>query len=467
MKRLSALTNSSFGTSLLMGALIVCSASPSLATLTPERTDRGEQILRFDVPGRAPELCVIPHHFDGGKYSDKDLATEQALCSLNFRENVAICPKLNSTNPGINVYKIPDGYSREQVERMNCEVKDGKKNLAKKLAKYKLSTSCSYTPSLLGYYHLSRILGKVANVPPAVLRTFDIEDHKRIAESARTQIARMGKSDDIIQQTWDGLESALKAGGSSRRKDQLMTDNYDQSYGALIKNPNDEEFYKEFFTRSSGSETRAQAFRDRNPIYARLSNSADVSRLVGSEFTQENVESFVQLKDASEMILMDTIMNQQDRFGNIHYQEKWYYRDPSATDKKGNPKIKSEGKLTQDEVNQLGAVRVKEMVLKDNDCGVSKDNMAKKAHLLERVAHMDPSTYKRLMKFAAVIDQDDVKQKLKIGSMFTQSDYESVRDNLKDAASMLQNACRAGRLKLDLDLEAHFSGRPQQPASCD
>ena len=51
-------------------------------------------------------------------------------------------------------------------------------------AKYKLSTSCSYTPSLLAYYHLSRVLGNIVNVPVAVVRTLDLDRHKAVAQHA-------------------------------------------------------------------------------------------------------------------------------------------------------------------------------------------------------------------------------------------------------------------------------------------
>jgi len=49
--------------------------------------------------------------------------------------------------------------------------------------------------------------------------------------------------------------------------------------------------------------------------------------LVGRTFTVENVQRMVQLRDASDLIVIDTLMNQQDRFGNVHCQNTYYYRD--------------------------------------------------------------------------------------------------------------------------------------------
>jgi hypothetical protein len=63
------------------------------------------------------------------------------------------------------------------------------------------------------------------------------------------------------------------------------------------------------------------AFRDKNPIVAMLTRNADISTFVGRTFTTDNVQTMVQLKDAADLIVLDTLMNQQNRFGNIHYLE--------------------------------------------------------------------------------------------------------------------------------------------------
>ena len=93
----------------------------------------------------------------------------------------------------------------------------------------------------------------------------------------------------------------------------------------------------------------------------------------------------VQLRDAADLIVFDTIMNQQDRFGNIHYLETYYYHDPKDLDATGNPKLESSRKLTPEEVSQVGAVQVREMILKDNNCGVVKQNVAKQVGLADRI----------------------------------------------------------------------------------
>lgn len=412
----------------------------AFATVTPDYP-RGESIVSHEVNGRKSEVCVIPKHLPTGKYSKKDAENEKELCDWNIGVNVAACAKENSTNPGVLFLSPPKNVSVADLTA-NCEIKNSDGESADKEAKYKLSTSCSYAPSLLAYYHMSRALGNIVNVPPAVLRTLDLERHIALAKRA----IRETPADDIINKTWRGLLSNLEAGSSSSKADLLFTDNYDQSYGALQKNPKKESFYKEFF---NSGEDRVAAFRDRNPIYKALINPA---LRVERDFVQKNVQAMLQLRDASDMILLDTILGQQDRFGNIHAYKRYYY----IVTEDGKVNVKSE-KDKKDIPEGITAVEVKEMILKDNDCGVAKENRIRDAGLLDKVSHISPSTYKNLMALNKIIDQEDTKKLFTKGFVFTETDFKVVSRNLREAAKMLKEACAAGRLKLDLSLDKHFS----------
>lgn len=439
-------------------ALTVAFAFPALATLNVDGV-HGEKIVWLNAPGNTPpEACWIPQHFQGAKYSSGDLADESALCKINIYENTAACPKLNSTNPGLDLYSVPKGSTASQVAAQACKVEG-----AKKIAKYKLSTSCSYAPSIIGYYHMSRILGGVANVPTTVLRTLDLDTHIQIGHTA---LARAPKN-DIIYQTWSGLVSQLTRGEQAPKRDLLLTSNFEQSYGALLKIEKGDDFYKEFFNGGGDNVTRTQNLRDKNPIIAALANSAGVERLVSREFTAANVQKMVQLKDASDMIVLDSLMNQQDRMGNIHYLVKYYYLDDADKNSDGSPKLKVSKKLTDEQINSLGAVKVKEMLLKDNDCGVAKDNIDNKVGLIGRVAHMNPNTYRSLQRLNAVADKAEIKAFFQQNMAFTANDFASVRKNLRDVATKLRAACDAGRLKLDLDVQSFFAGGAVPSQSCD
>jgi hypothetical protein len=160
-------------------------------------------------------------------------------------------------------------------------------------------------------------------------------------------------------------------------------------------------------------------------------------------------------------------MNQQDRFGNVHYLEVYYYQDPKNLNADGSKKVKSSKTPPADTVLVAGAVQVKKMLLKDNDCGVVKQNVAKQANLADQIAHISPNTYERLLKLDAVADSADTRDFFTKELLFTATDYASVRVNLHALAAKLHQACSQGRLRPDLDLDAHFSGRPSTAPNCD
>ena len=441
---------------LLLSMLLLCPAY-AYAGLSAD-ADRGEKTVELPVPGRNAEICVIPKHLDVGRYFDKDIEIETRLCNIDEHKNTAVCPKLNSTNPGLDLYSLPQGGTPEQVEDDRCKTAG-----ARKIAKYKLSSSCSYTPSILGYYHVSRMLGGIADVPPAVLRTFDLRNHITMGRAALAESA----SNSLIHQTWARLMAQLTAGAKGKRRDFLLTDDFTQSYGALSENPRHERFYTEFFNGGANHIVRAQNFRDKSPIVALLARSADISTLVGRSFTADNVQRMVQLKDAADLIVIDTLMNQQDRFGNIHYLATYYYVDATDRDNDGGPKLKSSENLTPEEAARLGAVQIKKMLLKDNDCGVAKQNIAKQVGLADRIAHIDPKTYRLLQQLNAVADLAQTRDFFVREMLFTANDYANIRKNLRDLATKLHQACLQGGLKLDLDLQAHFSNQSVKAMSCD
>jgi hypothetical protein len=174
----------------------------------------------------------------------------------------------------------------------------------------------------------------------------------------------------------------------------------------------------------------------------------------------------VQLKDAADLIVIDTLMNQQDRFGNIHYLPTYYYIDANDLSQDGSAKLKSSKNLTPEEVARIGAVQVKTMLLKDNDCGVAKQNVAKQVDLADRIAHIDPKTYLLLLRLEAVADLAETKEFFVREMLFTLNDYASIRDNLRALANKLHHACLQGDLKLDLDLQTHFSSQAVKSQSC-
>ncbi len=432
----------------------------AFATLTPS-LPRGEQLIQINEPGQTTQICVIPKRLNRAMYSEKDLKKELELCALTRGTNAAVCPKTNSTNPGLEFYNLPAGTSAADVEARSCFLQKPAAsvgaNLLTKEAKYKYSTSCSYTPSILSYYHVSRILGGAGDVPPSVLRTFDLDEHARIG---RIAIAKT-KPDDTINMTWKSYLGFVENKATTRKKDQLFTDNLDESYGALLFNPSGEESYaSDFYNGGPNQPARYTNFKAKNLIYKALTNSTSAQSTIGREFNAVNVQKMEQLKDLADMIVLDTMLNQEDRLGNIAYTMKLVYLDNNDRNARGLPRMKFE-KASEKNIAALGAsaVQVKKMLLKDNDCGVSRLNHSRTFGLIETVAHISPLSYQRLLMLNQQIDQPAVKELFVKEMMYTSSDFASVRANLAHIAKTIQNNCRAGKLKLDLDAEAHFSGQ--------
>lgn len=433
----------------------------AFATLTPS-IQRGEQTLQINEPGQTTQICVIPKRLNRAMYSEKDLKKELELCSLVRGVNAAVCPKTNSTNPGLEFFTVIAGTTAAEIEARSCFLQKpaarAGSNLLDKEAKYKYSTSCSYTPSILSYYHVSRILGGAGDVPPAVLRTFDLAEHKRIGEIA----VRKTKPTDTINTTWKSYLGFIENRAITKKKDQLFTDNLDESYGALIHNPSGEESYaSEFYNGGPNQPARYVNFKAKNLVYKALTSSTSAQSMIGRDFNAVNVQKMEQLKDLADMIVLDTMLNQEDRLGNIAYTMKLAYLDANDKNSRGLSRLKFE-KASEKNIAALqgtGAVQVKKMLLKDNDCGVSRLNHSRTNGLIESIAHISPLTYQRLLMLNQQIDQPAVKDLFVKGMMYTSSDFASVRANLLHVAKTLQSNCRSGKLKLDLDAEAHFSGQ--------
>ena len=92
------------------------------------------------------------------------------------------------------------------------------------IAKYKQSipTHFTYSPSILGYYHLSRFLD-AGHVEPAIVRTMDVAAHKPLADLGK---AKATGSNNRNQWT------ELRALDDAHSNPSLYTKDGKQLYGA-------------------------------------------------------------------------------------------------------------------------------------------------------------------------------------------------------------------------------------------
>lgn len=429
---------------------------------------KGEKSTSYFSSRGVEEKCVVPQKWPGGYYSDKDKKQEGKLCEQDFYTNVATCPKYNSTNPGILIIEPTDKYSREAINASSCDTDElGLKTESK----FKQSLSCSYTPSIISYYHFSRLLGGAGRVPVSVLRTMDIATHRQLSNKANAA-ALSG----VIDQTWKSFQSVHANPG---RFPKVVDETRSQIYGALVANVKGETIYSEV-NGFGDYDSRYPRFMKQRP-FLNVASSQSLTQIAGSSSFEKVAPLAVQMKDVSDMVLLDTLLNQQDRIGNIHFKFVWYTLDASKpgtwTTEKSDAKVvinkKTRARETvvppeeQAAMKAKNAVLVKEMYLKDNDCGVAKTNMMRQHSVLENVRHMSYKTYSHFMGLAKAIPLNVTRDYLYREFLFDEEDYEKIYANAKRAKEILYGNCKSGKLKFDIDLEDYAAGITPAAKSCE
>src|SRR6266853_480343 len=168
--------------------------------------------------------CIVLNRFpadSGAKYKSSDADKEQALCGIDFTDKrIGMCPKTWSTSPGTIIYDIskskynanPDQFEAEYCPKQRAL--KGKVEGVEKLASYKQSingqfkqsTSATYAQASPLYYEYSRYFNTTVDVPVAVIRTMDAQEHFHRVGSKGHAIAQ-GR---MIANGWTVVTSAEK-----------------------------------------------------------------------------------------------------------------------------------------------------------------------------------------------------------------------------------------------------------------
>jgi len=415
---------------------------------------RGVQTITFQVPSGGPnEICVIPQHLPSanyrGKDGEKDVADEKRLASYDFYKTgntpdngaVAICPKSKSTSAAVELIEIPTGSAKPSQE--SASYCSGLEKSGKTLAKFKQTDNAfttTNTGAVLAYYHLSRVLGDICEIKPALLRTMDIEQHKKVVKLA----ADMGIH-GTVRKSWDLFNKYYSNPRGSSVARSLFTSDFTQIYGALIENTTGEENYAAWLSVGTNLSS-TQAFRH-------MADARPIKAILGStQFSQENVQTLVGMRDMSEMILIDYLMAQSDRLtgGNISDYEFIYFVDGGH--------VKDVNAHKGDDVPaNVPKVTVKKLTIKDTDAGLLNENVFEQKGYISQISHMHPDTYNRLIAFAQKWKQDPaVKDFFHRECTLSTSQLARFEKYLLTAANTLQTRHGNGKLLLDLDLDDYF-----------
>jgi hypothetical protein len=450
-------------------ALLLALAAPALANDDVLGTE-----TLFTSPNGISERCVRIAPMPGASYSKDDLGAEEAFCAIDlYAPSVALCPKTWSTSPGMIIHDISSGAyqdDRRAFETRACpEGKDAKSLGAGELAKFKPTmnaqgTSGTFSASPLLYYHLSRFLGADIGVPPAVWRSMDREQH--LTEVARPGVAISGHShsSDMNRAGWQVLVKADQTPDAYSPTDDLFTDDRTALYGVMLRSKGNR-YSSEFNgTRASGwGEGQNLDFQATAP-YLALRSPKPLAEAVTEGIAQSLKDPQIRrdmgdapdprqivywMTDLTQIVLLDFILSQQDRIGNIDYVEHWYWVENGAVKSR---KAVSHG----DETDPLppGAVLIKRTHLNDNDAGgrVEYANFAKKTGMLDDLFHFPATTYRQLVALEADLQSEGpLHSYLRTSFGLSDRQFAQLVSNTFLAAATLRSQCQAGSIQFDLD----------------
>jgi hypothetical protein len=437
--------------------------------LDVSKADKHPGIQVVEIPNNGTtEHCIILGGYPnlGPMLEEEVFGSEKAsdLCDLRFGEfradqNHALCPKDNSTNPGVEIYDIEGmKVSRSAYENGPGDKRCGGKVEGKKLAKFKTTVTCSSTASILTGYYLSRLLG-VANVPPSVLRTLNV--------GTMAEVVKRGK-DTPIKASWEIWDGILKGTAKSELLDLNLTADRKFVYGALSENPKGEHTYPKHNVKPYDAFVKT-------PMMERVLSSAPLASMIGSATGAHAYAIAQEVKGFSDMIIFDTLLSQQDRLGNIASQTNYFGKNPKTGKYKHERHKGSFGDKDADALFGPGNWAIAErLMLKDNDCGVRGNSTVFLANnTAAKIVHVSPETYIRLRWLAGEYKSGSLIKFLKEVSLrsdgsaalgrFGNSVIGSIGEGLKKMEPDFYNRCKRGSLILDLDPTEQAEGtRPDR-----
>ena len=457
----------------------------SLSLIVAAAGQSHAQTTTFNSPNGLTEECRILPHIPGGKYSKKDVKTEEEYCAVDFYDTakVALCPKTWSTSPGTMVYDISgSGKTQRDYEAMpSC---GGSKEGHSEIAKFKQSmnqrgTSGTYSPGPLMYYHLSRYFDATVDVPVAVYRTMDKDAHyARVAQKA--YVKNMGKG-PMIRAGWQWLATSEQNPAHYVPTSDLFTPDRKQIFGDLLGGGGIRYGTEINGIRSGGGVAQNNDFQNTPAFLALRSNSplkqAIAEGVKGGRTNPKinhdlgpavsDLQMALWMKELSEIVIMDYVFSQQDRIGNIDYKWKRYTVDPQtgevSSEKIDSKSLRADMKIEDDVVQKTQ--------LNDNDAGGRLyANFTKITKMLEKLHHVGADTYRKLLAL-----NGDFSQRGELYKYFSSNlnlgpnELKQLVTLTNEATGILKATCKAGQLHFDLyGPEAFLTNKAvEQTVDCD
>ena len=440
----------------------------------------------FTSPNGATERCVVLDHMPGGHYTDADIAREAAFCAIDFYGKThALCPKVFSTSPGTLIYEIdagPGAIGVEDFERKACGRGINKKAAVGEPIAYKMSvntreSSATFANSSLIYYHFSRYFRATVHVPVAVFRSIDRRVHRERVSARGVSLSAGRAALKMNHAAWEALQAAEQDPSSYQPTSELFTPE-GLLYGVML-HPAGKRYGEEINgTRVSGwgkgqsldfQETAPfRALRSDKPLLEAIREGKRIAlqnpRLAAATGDDASAQQMIYwMSDLINITLLDFIFSQQDRIGNIDYISYW--RWPSGDTVGSRPA--SSRKVPADLASHK-PFYIKQTELGDNDAGVrlSYANYTKRTAMLEKLRHYRGVTYLQLMR----LDRDfkssgPLYEYVRTTFGLSEKEFKRVVANTGEAANILRQSCKAGRLRFDLEPEEFLLTGTVEPRS--
>src|SRR5207248_10835787 len=199
---------------------------------------------------------------------------------------------------------------------------------------------------------------------------------------------------DALPISWAGLVSKIAASSPKVIKDGLL-------YGAMVDHKGGIDHHPTLNHR--GSDSNAAAPFLASSTWAMATKGSEIRSQIPPSL--ETLGQMMAVRDVGEMAIIDHVLAQQDRFGNVAKKEKIFWLEQTATGQelhsvkatKANKPIDGTNQTTMQylNANHIPYVQFPVMVLADNDCGLRQDsNVVRKNNMVEHLRHTRSKFYK-------------------------------------------------------------------------
>ena len=387
----------------------------------------------------------------------------------------ALCPKVFSTSPGTLVYDIsrgPFAGRPEAFEAEQCATSSPLKRgavgepIVYKTTMNEAQTSATFSTSSLLYYHFARYFDAAVHVPVSVYRSIDKEAHLERVTLRGEEMSARRRGGAMNHGGWVGMREAERAPETYPATDELFTTDRKQIYGVLL-HPDGDRYSAEINgTRKSGwgagqnrdfqKTAPFLALRADRPLFEAIEHgiheaSADPVLRKAMQHGVSPEQMVFWMQELTEIVLLDYIFSQQDRIGNIDYLNYWYWLEEGEV-----RRMPAGSSRVPESIADHHPVRLRRTQLNDNDAGgrVQYANFAKKTGMLEKIRHLAPATYRRIL----YLDRDfaergELHTYLNSAFGLSHAQVRQVVDNTRLAATILRDICHTGKLRFDLEPE--------------